>query len=168
MKSKVVFAMFISASFASFISVGLFYVVTTILADHYIAITGKLIHDSSETNHALLLLVSQGSVLGALGGSLFVMQIITHYIAFGTSRIVRGQNIINYWLYGFIIPMKGLTAGIIGTTIIGGIIMMVGGIDTLADSHLFVIGSACVAGYSEQFLQNVVDLAEKRLETPEK
>ena len=168
MKSRVVLAMFISSTFATLLSVVLFYVVTHFVSEPYLNITGKLIHDTKETNKALLHLVSQGSVLGALGGSLFVMQVITHYIAFGTTSIVPGQKITNYWLYGFIVPLKGLTAGIIGITIVGGILMMVGGIELLADSHLFIIGSACIAGYSEQFLQKVVDVAERRLSDLEK
>ena len=164
MRSRIVLAMFFSATIATILSVALFYLVTQFASDLYIGITGKLIHDTEETNKALLHLVSQGSVLGALGGSLFVMQVITHYIAFGTTSIVPGQKIANYWLYGFIVPLKGLTAGIIGTTIVGGVLMMAGGTELLASSHLFVIGCACIAGYSEQFLQKVVDVAEQRLQ----
>jgi len=164
MNSKNVLAMFFSTLFAAFISVAMFYLVSAILAEQYIAITGKLIHENTDTNRALLHLVSQGSVLGALGGSLYVMQVIAHYIAFGSCNIVQGQQISSYWLYGFIVPMKGLMAGIIGITIVGGIILMIGGIDLLSDSHLFVLGCACIAGYSEQFLQKVIDLTEKKLE----
>ena len=164
MKKKVVIAMCLAVAIASLLSLALFFLVTAVLADRYIQITGQLIHENKETNKALLHLVSQGSVFGGLGGALFVMQLITNYIAQGKISLLENQALENHFLYALITPLKGLVAGLIGGTIIGGVVMLAGGIEHLRNAHLLVIGCACIAGYSEQFLQRVVDLANRKIE----
>ncbi len=163
MKKKMVFAMFVAVAVTSALALALFYLVTAILADAYIQITDKLIHADKDTNKALLHLVSQSSVLGGLGGALFVMQQITNYIAHGKIAVLEDQEMENYFLYAFITPLKGLIAGLVGGAIVGGAVMLVGGIDALRNAHLFVIGCGCVAGYSEQFLQRIVALADRKI-----
>jgi hypothetical protein len=164
MKKKVAIAMCLAVAIASLLSLGLFLLVTVVLVDHYIEITGRLIHENKETNKALLHLVSQGSVLGGLGGALFVMQLVTNYIAKGKIALLENQALETYFLYALITPLKGLVAGLVGATVIGGSVMLVGGIEHLRNAHLLVISCACIAGYSEQFLQRVVDLANRKIE----
>ena len=160
----IVLAMFMAMAAASLLSLALFYVVTAYLAEQYIAITSALIHKDAATNKALLHLAAQSSILGGLGGSLFVMQQVTNYIGRGRLGALQNQGIDNYFLYAFVTPLKGLVAGIVGGCIIGGSIMFAGGIEALAKAHLFVIGCGCVAGYSEFFLQQVVDVADRKIE----
>jgi hypothetical protein len=92
------------------------------------------------------------------------MQQLTNYIAHGKIALLENQELDNCFLYAFITPLKGLVAGLVGVTIIGGVIMLAGSIDALRNAHLLVIGCGCVAGYSEQFLQRVVALADRKLE----
>ena len=164
MRTKVVIVMFLATGIASLLNLALFFMVTVVLADAYIEITGQLIHAEKETNKALLHLASQCSVLGGLGGALFVMQLITNYIARGKISLLANQAVENYFLYALVTPLKGLIAGLVGGTIVGGVIMFAGGLPALRNAHLLVIGCACIAGYSEQFLQRVVDLANRKIE----
>jgi hypothetical protein len=99
-----------------------------------------------------------------MGGALFVMQLITNYIAHGKINLLRHQELINYFLYALITPLKGLIAGLAGGTIVGGVVMLAGGVDALRNAHLFMIGCGCAAGYSEQFLQRAIDLANRKIE----
>lgn len=156
--------MCVAVAVASLLNLALFYLVSVILAEGYIQITGSLIHPNVETNKALLHLASQSSVLGGLGGSLFVMQLLTNYIARGKISLLENQDLDNYFLYALVTPLKGLIAGLVGGSIVGGIIMLAGGFTGLGKAHLFVIGCGCIAGYSEQFLQRVVDLASRKIE----
>ena len=163
MKKRVVLAVLFGTLLSGVISFFLFYLVTTYLVDPYIKITGELIHHNIEENKALLHLVSQGSILGGLGGVLYVLQLLTNYIGTGEIPIVKQREIQNYFLYAFMTPTKGLIAGLIAATVIGGVISFFTGIDALRRGHLFIIGCSCIAGYSEQFLQRVVDLASRRV-----
>ena len=163
MKKEIILSLITGAVLSGLICLLVFWVVTVYLSGPYIEITGKLIHNSIEDNKALLHLVSQGSVLGALGGILYVLQMLTNYIAQGAIPIIQQHDVRTYFLYAFITPFKGLIAGIIAATIVGGVIFMVGGLDHLRSAHLFVIGCSCIAGYSEQFLQRVIDIANKKL-----
>jgi hypothetical protein len=134
-----------------------------VLAEQYIRITGALVHPDVQTNTALLHLAAQSSVLGGLGGSLFVMQQISNYIGRGQLAALEHAHPNRYFLYASVIPLKGLVAGIVGGCVVGGSVMMVGGMDALGKAHLLVIGCACIAGYSEQFLQHVVAVADRKL-----
>nr|VFJ68926.1 MAG: hypothetical protein BECKDK2373C_GA0170839_11992 [Candidatus Kentron sp. DK] len=163
MKKRVVLAMVVAAGVSTAIALLLFYLVTTLLAEHYIAITGKLMHHDPDENKALLHLVSQGSVLGSLGGSLYIGQLLNNYIAKGELPFIEEHCVHNYFLYAMLIPLKGLIAGIIGATIVGGVIFLAGGLELLSKGHLFIIGCSCICGYSEMFLQQVVDLTMVRL-----
>lgn len=163
MRKQIVLALIIAAGLSAAISLVLFFVVTVFMAEPYIAITGKLIHHNPDENKALLHLVSQGSVLGSLGGVLYVGQLLNNYIAKGNLPFFEEHYVQNYFLYAMVVPLKGLIAGVIGATIVGGVIFLVGGLDLLGRGHLFVIGCSCIAGYSEMFLQQVVDLAMVRL-----
>lgn len=165
MKKRVVLAMCIATVLASLTNLGLFYAVTVFLVDPYLEEVGALVHKSEEENKALLNLVTQGSILGGLGGSLYVFQLIASYIAKGDIKLMVQPGVQNYFMYALIVPIKGLVAGLIGTTIIGGALMMMPGDDWLRDGHLLVIGCACIAGYSEQFLQRVIDLAGEKLDS---
>jgi hypothetical protein len=162
-RRNVVLAMFLAIAVTSVLAVALFYLVTVYLTEEYIRITGKLVHEDVQTNKALLHLAAQSSVLGGLGGSLFIMQQLTNYIGRGKLAALEDQHIDNYFLYAFVTPLKGLIAGIVGGCVVGGSIMMVGGMEALGKAHLLVIGCGCIAGYSEQFLQHVVAVADRKV-----
>ena len=164
MKKGTVLSMMVGVTAASTLALSLFYFVTVVMADAYIAITGRLIHADEATNRALLHLVSQCSVLGSLGGTLFVMQLLTNYVARGKLSLIENHSLDYYFFYATITPLKGLIAGLVGGSVIGGAIMLALGIEGLRKAHLLVIGCACIAGYSEQFLQRVVDLASRKIE----
>lgn len=164
MKKRVVLAMCAATAIASVVNLGLFYVVTEFLAEPYLRAVGPLVHQTIDQNRALLHLVTQGAILGGLGGSLYVFQIVTNYIATGRSAMMRDHVVRDHFMYAMVVPHKGLIAGVIGATIVGGIVMLAAGYPGLDRGHLFIIGSACVAGYSEQFLQRLVDLTAKRVE----
>lgn len=155
--------MFSGTMLASVVNVGFFYVVTVFLVDPYMDHVGPLVHDTADDNRALLHLVTQGSVFGGLGGSLYVFQLIANYISRGAHALMIEREIQSYFLYAMIVPFKGLIAGLIGATIVGGLLMLSPLDDGLRDGHLFIIGCACIAGYSEQFLQQIVDTAGSRL-----
>ncbi|HUK36331.1 MAG TPA: hypothetical protein VLV86_20585 [Vicinamibacterales bacterium] len=164
MKKRVVLAMALATAVASVVNLGLFYLVTAYLVEPYLRAVGPLVHQTVDQNRALLNLVTQGAILGGLGGSLYVFQLITTYIASGGRALMKDHNVQDYFLYAMVVPHKGLVAGVIGATIVGGIVMLVSGYRGLDNGHLFIIGCACVAGYSEQFLQRLVDLTTKRVE----
>ena len=159
----VVLVMFVAVGIASVLALSMFYIVTAYLAEEYIRITEALIHKDTQTNKALLHLAAQSSVLGALGGTLFVMQQVTNYVGRGKLAALEDQHLDNYFLYAFVTPLKGLVAGIVGGCIVGGLVMLAGGIEALGKAHLLVIGCGCIAGYSEQFLQRVVGAADRKV-----
>lgn len=164
MKKGTVMSMTVGVVLAGAVAVALFFLVTVVLADVYIKFTGQLIHVDEATNKALLHLAAQCSVLGGLGGTLFVMQLLTNYIARGKLSLLENHSLHYYVLYATITPLKGLIAGLVGGSVIGGVIMLTLDLEGLRRAHLFVIGCACIAGYSEQFLQRVVDLASRKIE----
>jgi hypothetical protein len=151
---KTIVGVVVGAVLSGMLALLLFYLVTNVLVDSYTAVTGKLIHHG-----ALLHVVSQGSVLGGLGGVLYVLQLLTSR----DSVEVLGPDFRTALILSAINPVKGLIAGLIAALIAGGLLLMLGDIELLRKSHLFVIGCSCIAGYSEQFLQRVVNLASSRL-----
>jgi hypothetical protein len=56
MKKTVVIIMCLAVAIACGLSLALFYLVTTVLAERYIGVIGSLIHANKETNLALLTL----------------------------------------------------------------------------------------------------------------
>ena len=93
-KKTVVLVMYLGTLIASLTNLLLFFAVTIYFSGQYLDLVGKLIHESEETNKALLHLTAQGSILGSLGGSLFVFQIITNYIAKGDTGLVRDKKLV--------------------------------------------------------------------------
>lgn len=167
MKKRVVLIMYLATLIASLVNLGLFYVVTALLAEPYLNQVGALVHETVDANKALLHLVTQGSILGGLGGSLYVFQLITNYVSSGDTNLFTLHGSENYFLYALIVPLKGLVAGIIGATVVGGLIMLLPIENGLRNGHLFIIGCACIAGYSEQFLQRIIDTASRKVDSLE-
>lgn len=160
---KTILGVVVGAVVSGMLALLLFYLVTEVLVDSYIEKTGRLIHHDEGENRALLHIVSQGSVLGGLGGVLYVLQLLTRRVSTGDSVLDLGRDFRTAMVLSAINPIKGLIAGLIAALIVGGILLMLGDVDLLRKSHLFVIGCSCIAGYSEQFLQRVVNLASSRL-----
>ena len=163
MKTKIVIAFLFAISLSSMIVLSSFYIVTMYLSEPYLKIVGPCVHNSFEENKAMFHLVTQSSIFGALGGVLFTIQMLTSYIAQDHIPIVKKPEIKHYFIFAFLTPIKGLIAGLIASTIIGGTISFFGTDKTIGKAHLFIIGTALLAGYSEQFLQRIVDLANKKI-----
>jgi len=85
-----------SAAVVAGFNIGLFFPVTEFLVGPYIAETGALVHDTPDTNKALVHLVAQG---GGLGGTLFVLQVVTNYVGHGDTRLLIQHGVQDYFLY---------------------------------------------------------------------
>ena len=66
-----------------------------------------------------------------------------------------------YFLIGIIILIKGVIAGAMAGGIIGGISFAIGGLEAIARLHLLILGVSCLAGYSEQVLQKIVQFGSQ-------
>jgi hypothetical protein len=138
-----------------------FPVFTFYLGTEYIRIMGDLIHHVKSINQGLLYVFSQACALGGAGGILFVLQTLIMLIHSNESWFLPESTRAEYFLTGIIIPIKGVIAGAMAGGIIGGISFAVGGLERIARLHLLILGVSCLAGYSEQVLQKIVQFGSQ-------
>lgn len=151
-----IFLIFWGALAASVVVLGGFGIFTFFLGPIYIDIVGSLVQRDRSTDQALLYLFSQTCALGGAGGYLLVLQIIFSMAHSSADWFAKDSTDGERFLVGFLIPIKGVIAGAMAGGILGGIFFAVGGLDALAHAHLLVLGVSCLAGYSEQVLQRIM------------
>lgn len=156
MRTQKIFALFVGAAIASIIVASAFFIFTFYLGDIYMAATGTLVHANQSTSRGLLHVLAQACAIGGAGGYLFVLQIIFEIAHSDKSWLSSQSTIPEHALVGFLIPIKGVIAGAIAGGVIGGVLFAIGGLESLAKFHLLILGLSCLAGYSEQILQKII------------
>jgi hypothetical protein len=151
-----IFMLFWGAVLSSILVAGGFFVFTFYLSELYMDVVGNLVHKDRSENQALLYIFSQTCALGGAGGYLFVLQLIFALAHAKEDWFAAESTDAERVLVGFLIPIKGVIAGAMAGGIVGGIFYAVGGLDALAHAHLLILGASCLAGYSEQVLQKIV------------
>jgi hypothetical protein len=158
MKGRGIFLVFWGAVLSSIFVLGGFLVFTFWLGEMYVNITGPLVHSDKSLNRALLYIFSQACALGGAGGYLSVLQILFSIAHSNDDWFSPQTTSPERFLVGFLIPIKGVIAGAMAGGILGGVFFFVGGLEALGKAHLVILGVSCIAGYSEQALQRIVQL----------
>ncbi len=156
MARRPIFMLFLGAAISLIVIGGGFAFFTFFLGEKYLSIVGNLVHKDRSVNQALLYIFSQACALGGAGGYLSVLQMIFAIAHSNEDWFSSDSTSEERLLIGFLIPIKGVIAGAMAGGIVGGIFFVVGGLDALSHAHLLILGISCIAGYSEQVLQRII------------